>query len=214
MPEWMSRIMSSLKVKDKKPTKLQYISILILIAVFILLVSNLFDTNESDNQIASPPTLVESSQDESDNETWNQVEGSDASSKIADLEVAYEKDLVQLLEKINGVAGVEVMVNLDATNEQVYQKNLVIGSQITNENDQNGGTRKIDDETREQTVVIIRQGEQEVPLLIQTKKPKVRGVLIVANGVDNLEVKKWVIDAVSKVLDVPAHRISVMPKST
>ncbi|SHN12426.1 stage III sporulation protein AG [Gracilibacillus kekensis] len=214
MPEWMSRIMSSLKVKDKKPTKLQYIAILILIAVFILLVSNLFDTNQSDNQIANPPTMVESSRDESDEQTWKQAEGSDASSKIADLEVAYEEDLVQLLEKITGVSGVEVMVNLDATNEQVYQKNLVIGSQITNENDQNGGTRKIDDETREQTVVIIRQGEQEVPLLIQTKKPKVRGVLIVANGVDNLEVKKWVLDAVSKVLDVPAHRISVMPKNT
>ncbi|GAE91243.1 stage III sporulation protein AG [Gracilibacillus boraciitolerans JCM 21714] len=215
MPEWMDKIMSSLKVRDKKPSKLQYIALLILLAVFILMVSNLFGEKESDNQLTNPPVLMEASEDENEQETWKQSEGTTASSKIADVEAVYEKDLILLLEKITGVADVEVMVNLDATNEQVYQKNLVIGSQITNETDQSGGNRKIDDETREQTVVIIRQGEEEVPLLVQTKKPEVRGgVLIVAKGVDNLEVKKWVMDAVSKVLDVPAHRISVMPKNT
>lgn len=211
----MDKIMSSLKVRDKKPSKLQYIALLILLAVFILMVSNLFGEKESDNQLTNPPVLMEASEDENEQETWKQSEGTTASSKIADVEAVYEKDLILLLEKITGVADVEVMVNLDATNEQVYQKNLVIGSQITNETDQSGGNRKIDDETREQTVVIIRQGEEEVPLLVQTKKPEVRGgVLIVAKGVDNLEVKKWVMDAVSKVLDVPAHRISVMPKNT
>ena len=106
------------------------------------------------------------------------------------------------------------MINIDATAEQVYQTNLIIGSQETNEEDKNGGTRTIEDETREQNVVIIRRGDEEIPLLIQTKKPSVRGVLVVAKGVDNLEIKRWVIDAVAKVLDVPEHRISVMPKSS
>lgn len=212
VPKWLEKFLSSLKTKDKKTTKMQYIALLVLIAVFILLISNVFSSNQSENQLAEPPSMIESSTGDEDNETWKQSDVSDATSKIGDLEAAYERDLVQLLDKITGVSDVEVMVNLDATNEQVYEKNLVIGSQITSESDQNGGSRKIDDETREQTVVIIRQGEQEVPLLIQTKKPQVRGVLVVANGVDNLEVKKWVLEAVSKVLDVPAHRVSVMPK--
>lgn len=212
VPKWLEKFLSSLKTKDKKTTKMQYIALLVLIAVFILLISNVFSSNQSENQLAEPPSMMESSTGDEDNETWKQSDVSDATSKIGDLEAAYERDLVQLLDKITGVSDVEVMVNLDATNEQVYEKNLVIGSQVTSESDQNGGSRKIDDETREQTVVIIRQGEQEVPLLIQTKKPQVRGVLVVANGVDNLEVKKWVLEAVSKVLDVPAHRVSVMPK--
>ncbi|MGP4042320.1 stage III sporulation protein AG [Gracilibacillus sp. D59] len=214
MPKWMEKFLSNLKEKDKKPTKMQYIALLVLIAVFILLVSNVFSSNQSNNQITDPPRMIESTSDDEENETWQQSNVSDATSKIGDLEASYESDLVELLNKITGVSEVEVMVNLDATNKQVYEKNLVIGSQTTNETDQNGGTRKIDDETREQTVVVIRQGEQEIPLLIQTKKPKVRGVLIVADGVDNLEVKKWVLEAVSKVLDVPAHRVSVMPKNT
>ncbi|MFD2658376.1 stage III sporulation protein AG [Gracilibacillus thailandensis] len=214
MPKWMEKFLSNLKMKDKKPTKMQYIALLVLIAVFILLISNLFSSDQPDNELTDPPRMMESSSEDEKSETWNQSNTSDATSKIVDLEAAYESDLVQLLEKITGVSEVEVMVNLDATNERVYEKNLVIGSQITNESDQNGGTRKVDDETREQTVVIIRQGEQEKPLLVQTKKPEVRGVLVVADGVDNLDVKKWVLEAVSKVLDVPAHRVSVMPKNT
>ncbi|SFL82896.1 stage III sporulation protein AG [Gracilibacillus orientalis] len=214
MPKWMEKFLSNLKTKDKRPTKMQYIALLVLIAVFILLISNIFSSNQSDNQSTDPPRMIQSSSDDEESETWKQSDASDATSKIGDLEASFENDLIQLLEKITGVSGVEVMVNLDATNEQVYEKNLVIGSQITNETDQNGGTRKIDDETREQTVVVIRQGEQETPLLVQTKKPQVRGVLVVADGVDNLDVKKWVLEAVSKVLDVPAHRVSVMPKNT
>ncbi|UOQ85976.1 stage III sporulation protein AG [Gracilibacillus salinarum] len=209
----MEKFLSNLKAKDKKPTKIQYIALLVLVAVFVMLVSNIFSDNDDNQSLNQPQTMIESSSSDDKNSTPSPIEGSDASSKISDLESSYEKDLVPLLEKINGLSEVEVMVNLDATNEQVYQKNLVIGSQITNETDQNGGTRKIEDETREQTVVFIRQGEQEVPLLVQTKRPEVRGVLVVAKGVDNLEVKKWVLDAVSKVLDVPAHRISIMPKS-
>ncbi|MDX8046023.1 stage III sporulation protein AG [Gracilibacillus sp. S3-1-1] len=212
MPKWIEKILSSLKSKDKKITKVQYIALFALIAVFILLVSNMFSSNQSDNQVPNPSITPEAALDDMENETWNQAEMAETTSKIGDLEVAYEQDLVKLLEKITDVSDVEVMVNLDATNEQVYEKNLVIGSQVTNESDQNGGSRKVDDETREQSVVIIRQGEQEIPLLVQTKKPQVRGVLVVANGVDNLEVKKWVLEAVSKVLDVPAHRVSVMPK--
>lgn len=48
-------------------------------------------------------------------------------------------------------------------------KNLIVGTQTTVESDQGGGTRNIDDLTEEQQVVIIRQGDQEVPLIVQNK---------------------------------------------
>ncbi|SER16072.1 stage III sporulation protein AG [Gracilibacillus ureilyticus] len=212
MIDKLKQFLSSLKSREKKPTKLHYIALIGLVGVFLLLVSNMFQSESTDQEQNFKP-LDEELKSTEDEETWKQKESSNATTKIKGLEEAYENDLNNLLEKITGVSNVDVMVNLDATNEQVYEKNLIIGSQVTNETDQNGGERRIDDETREQTVVILRQGDQEVPLLVQTKKPGVRGVLVVATGVDNLEVKKWVIDAVSKVLDVPAHRISVMPKN-
>nr|WP_239587847.1 stage III sporulation protein AG [Gracilibacillus alcaliphilus] len=205
----MEGIFSRLKGNGKKPTRVQYIALIVLAAVLILIVSNIFQNNQDTQPPIEPPNVIGASEDE---ETWKQTAEPNATAEITELEKAYEEDLTQLLEKIAGISSVEVMINLDATNEQVYQKNLVIGTQVTNETDQNGGNRKIDDETREQTIVIVRQGEKEVPLLVQTKKPNVRGVLVVANGVDNIERKKSVNEAVSKVLDVPVHRVSVMPK--
>jgi stage III sporulation protein AG len=213
---WFHKIRNLLNKTDKDKTKtkkIHYIALIGLVGLLLLIISNMFNITSPDSESDHVLPISEENLTNVEQETWKQNDQSDATSKIQSLEDAYEKDLNHLLEQMNGISNVEVMVNLDATNEQVYQKNLIIGSQVTKELDQNGGTREIDDETREQTVVILRQGDKEIPLTVQTKKPEVRGVLIVANGVENMEVKKWVIDAVSKVLDVPVHRVSVMPKN-
>lgn len=108
------------------------------------------------------------------NEPAKEVSSEEASatSDVSELETSYEKDLQEMLEKIQGVSEVEVMVNLNSTNVKVYEKNLIAGQQTNDESDKNGGTRKVEDKTEEKTTVLIRQGDKEVPLLIQTKKPK------------------------------------------
>lgn len=60
--------------------------------------------------------------------------------------------------------------------------------------------------------MITRNGDQDEPLVISKEKPAVAGVLVVAEGVENVQVKAWVVEAVSRVLDVAPHRVSVMPK--
>ena len=55
--------------------------------------------------------------------------------------------------------------------------------------------------------------DKETPVVLRTEKPKVRGVLVVAKGVDNIQVKAMVKEAVIRLLDVPAHRVSVSPKN-
>jgi len=132
---------------------------------------------------------------------------------VAEIEKNYEKHLEEMLNKMAGVSDAEVMVNLDSTNVKIFAKNTIHGQQTTDEMDRNGGERKVEDLTEDSQIVLTRQGDQEVPLLIHTKKPAVRGVFIVAKGVDHGNVKMSVIDAVSKVLDVSTHKISVMPKN-
>ena len=107
---------------------------------------------------------------------------------------------------------VTVVVNLEATEEKVYEKNNVTQKQITDETDREGGKRTVEDSSKDEQIVIIRDGEKEVPIVQQTKKPSVRGVLVVAQGADNITVKKWIVEAVTKVLDIPSHRVAVMPK--
>lgn len=131
---------------------------------------------------------------------------------VNEMETMYENDLQKMLNEIKGVSEVEVMVNIDSTNVQLYEKDTVQGMQSTVEYDQNGGERTIKDETKETKLVFVRQGDEEVPLLVKTKKPEVRGVFIIAKGVENAQVKQLVVESVSKVLDVPTYRISVVPK--
>jgi stage III sporulation protein AG len=49
-------------------------------------------------------------------------------------------------------------------------------------------------------------------LVVKTVKPKIRGVVVVAKGAENATVKKLISDAVERGLEVPAHRISVVPR--
>lgn len=133
-------------------------------------------------------------------------------SDISEMEEQYEKSLQVMLNKIDGVTEVEVLVNIDSTNVNMYEKDVVFGSQTTVETDQSGGKRTVEDETKETRVVFVRQGDEEVPVLLKTEKPTIRGVFIIAKGVGNATVKQMVVEAVSRVLDVPTYRISVLPK--
>lgn len=133
-------------------------------------------------------------------------------SDISEMEEQYEKNLQVMLNKIDGVTEVEVLVNIDSTNVNMYEKDVVFGSQTTVETDQSGGKRTVEDETKETRVVFVRQGDEEVPVLLKTEKPTIRGVFIIAKGVGNATVKQMVVEAVSRVLDVPTYRISVLPK--
>lgn len=121
--------------------------------------------------------------------------------------------LTEALNALAGVSDVQVVVQLNASDLKIYEKNQTTSYQKTDEDDQNGGTRTVDDETVEDQTVLIRKNNNEEPLLIQTRNPEIRGVLVIAEGVDQIQVKQMVIDSVSRLLDVSTHRIAVMPKS-
>lgn len=194
---------------DKKSSKKLKLSLMIATCGLMLLVlGNLFSKDEK--PIENQKML---SDGQTDQETLARAKDDEKKPKeVTQLEKGYEQDLTGMLEKIKGISDVEVMVNLDSTNIQVYEKNLISGQQTTDETDTNGGARVIEDRTEETQTVLVRQGDQEVPLLVHTKKPKVRGVFIIAKGADRAEAKKWVVESVSRVLDVPTHRVSVIPK--
>lgn len=131
---------------------------------------------------------------------------------IEQYEERFESELKGALESINGIGQVEVVVNVDSTSEQVLEKNRVMHNQTTEETDKEGGRRLVEDKSVDEQVVIIRKGEEELPVVTKTEKPKIRGVLIVAEGAESVQVKKMIVDAVTRVLDVNSHQVAVMPK--
>lgn len=123
-----------------------------------------------------------------------------------------EQQLSEVLGKIVGVDDVSVIVNLDSTEEEVVQIDERQSEQVTTERDKTGGNRSITQNTRDRKTAYYRNDDGERPVVVKKLKPKVRGVLVVARGVENLQVKAIVIEAVQRTLDIPMHRISVLPK--
>lgn len=206
MIEKIKKLFRVIFQEGDKTTKRKYIIIIGFIGLVFIIISNLF----------SPDKKVEEHVELSfEKEEKGEVHQRDESALIVnvnEIEQKYENQLQKMLNHIEGVSDVEVMVNLNSTNVNVYEKNRSIGKQTTEETDKSGGERRVEDETEDSEIVFVRQGDREVPLLVKTNKPDVKGVLIIARGAENVEVKKLIIDSVAKALDVPTHRISVMPK--
>jgi stage III sporulation protein AG len=140
--------------------------------------------------------------------------GGGKSDPIADIESQLENRLKDLLETIVGVGTVSVLVTVESTEETVVQLNEKMSQQLTNESDRNGTSRHITDITRDGQVVLYEVSGSQTPIVVKKLKPKVRGVVVVAKGAENATVRKLVQEAVSRGLDVPMHRISVVPRKT
>ena len=89
-------------------------------------------------------------------ETFGQ-KNSEGNSVIIDYERTYEAQLKEALDKIVGVEDVTVVVNVDATELKVFEKNTNTQSQQTDETDREGGKRKVEDQSREEQLVIIQE---------------------------------------------------------
>lgn len=203
---WLKKLFSKEGNPDKK---YPYLIIVLLLGAVIMIVSNSF--LGKDKPKSSLPVMSNAEEEAENIETFGKKSAS-GNQMIAEYEGRYETQLKEALEGIAGVSDVMVVVNVDATEKRVLEKNSVIRSQTTDEKDREGGERKVEDQSHDNQIVIIRDGEKEVPIVLETKKPEIRGVLVVAKGADNIQVKKWIIESVTKLLDVPSHRVSVMPK--
>ncbi|QHT60437.1 stage III sporulation protein AG [Paenibacillus lycopersici] len=133
-------------------------------------------------------------------------------SSFAAIEQPLENRLKEILETIVGVGPVDVMVTVDSTEEVVVQLNEEETQQITNETDKNGGKRSITSITKKGQVVLYDTSGDSSPIITKRIQPKIRGVLIVAQGAENGTVRRLIIDAVEKGLNVAVNRISVIPR--
>lgn len=133
-------------------------------------------------------------------------------SAFEEFEGRYEARMKDILEKIVGVGEVDILVTIDSTEELVVEQNIQHQQQITNEKDQDGGTRHITDVSRNGEVVLYQVAGEQTPVVLKKIKPRIRGVLVVAKGAENTTVKKLILQAVERGLGAPAHRISVIPR--
>lgn len=123
-----------------------------------------------------------------------------------DYETALEKKLANMLVKMEGVGSVSVMVTTVSNEEKVLAEDTTSHTQHTEEKDQSGGSR-VTENTQLTNDVVLQNGN--TPYVIKEYAPEIKGVFILAEGAGDSVVKNQMIDAVSRLLAVPVHKISV-----
>lgn len=123
-----------------------------------------------------------------------------------------EDKLEDILSLISGAGKVNVLITYKNGVEQIPMYNTKINTTVVEEQDSNGGTRKTEETNNEQSIVYTENGNEKIPVIKQTVNPEIIGVIIVADGAGNINVKQNLINAATAILDVPSHRIQVFSK--
>lgn len=129
--------------------------------------------------------------------------------RISTLEKEMEKKLVQNLQQMSGVGSVQISVTLSSSLRSDYATNGSITKKTTKESDKNGGIRE-STEVIENNQLVMPSGAAQ-PVIVMEERPSVAGVLIIAEGASDPNVRENIHNAVRTLLDIPSDKINVQP---
>jgi stage III sporulation protein AG len=141
------------------------------------------------------------------------AENTDKTKLSGEDEVNYEEkqktDLKNILKKMDGVGDVEVMMTFENGEEKVpaYDKN--VQKSTTEETDTEGGKRVNNQDTDSSKIVMSTSDGNNEPFILKTYKPKIVGVIVLAEGAENSKIKYEIEQAVSKLYNLSLDKVNV-----
>ena len=130
------------------------------------------------------------------------------SESLTDYVARTEKRLKEVLSTINGAGQVEVMITYETGPE------IVPATDTTRQSNSTGSSQEGSNTSENETVkaATIQQQSGTEPIVLTEKQPKVRGVIVVAQGAEDIRVKIELQQAVKTVLDVSLAQIDVFTR--
>jgi stage III sporulation protein AG len=177
---------------------LQNLLIICLVAAILVITADTFlgNSNQSRNSIGETDIQLNIQSD-----------------SAATYEEQLENKLTGILQQISGVGEVSVMITLNAGKEVIPAVNTIETGSQTNERDGDGGTRTVLQNSTDSRVVLKNSGSaDDQPLIVKEVMPEVKGVIVVAQGAERVEIAAQLTEAVQTVLGIPAFRVKVYPK--
>ncbi len=173
-------ISSFLKLDTKK--KIQYVGILLLVIVIITIYFSSF-SGGSETPVETAPSS-----------SLNQD--------------SVEARLEETLSRIEGAGRVKVMITYESSSEIIPAISVDKQTSSTVDTSENG-TSEINSENTQSEVVTINGSNGSSALVLREDSPKVMGVLIIAEGADNIGVKLSLLEAAQTILNVSPDRVDV-----
>ena len=161
------------KIKEIGPTKL----IILLVAGILLLLLSCGDFMKKEEE--SSVAVSKEEKTEETGESYRQ---------------AMERQVVELLSKVEGVGKTEVMITLSAGKEKVTLKD----------------NETAEGKSQEETVLVEDSERNSSPYVLQEKEPVPEGILVVCEGGGDPAISREIISAIQVLFHVEAHKIKVM----
>lgn len=195
----------------KKGVKLRKDQCLIIILAGILLCVIVWPV-----QPAKSKSNISNITDDTMRVTKNEVQGADADIIMSDqAESAYvsywEDKLENTLSYVEGVGKVKVLITLKESEEKIVEKDGPEEISDTVENDAAGGNRTMGVSRIEKTTIYtVDDSGNSVPYVVKTIPPMVEGVVVIAQGADQLTVRQNIIEAIQVLFDIDMNKITVV----
>lgn len=191
------KLKSLIKTEDGKSKKNieNLIVFIILLVVTLIIINTIWNDNEIDN--------ANTVQDKS-------VVLANTNNDSVSTEDATQKNLKQILSKIEGVGKVEVLITYSESSQIVAMYNEKYKESQTEEGDTSGGKRVIQEVSKDKEIIYQEDNGEKVPITEKVVMPKMEGALIVAEGANNAFVKTNIIQAVEALTGLATHKIQVL----
>ena len=146
----------------------------------------------------------------SDKQIGTNTTSYDSNTYISELEGRLEN----ILRKVNGIGEVEVMITLRASKQKIPLKDVPYTQEGLNEVDGEGGSRTNNSiQKEESTVLVINEDGNTQPYILQEREPEVEGILVIAEGGDNVLIIRDIIEAAEVLFNIPVHKVKIMKMS-
>ena len=179
----MGNYLETLKNISKDKKKEKLIYVLILCVVLFIATSYIFNDDKKTGESS----------------TENTTNNTGTESNINSDKDVMEQKLAKILSEISGIGNVSVMItyNSDKKINPVYN---------TKEEEKDG------QKTLDRSVVYNEQDSNKTIVIESTNMPTVEGVIVVAIGADNVEIRSKIAQAVSAITNVAIYKIQVFEK--
>ena len=104
-----------------------------------------------------------------------------------------EEKLSKILSEAIGIGKVKVMITIEDEGESVVNKD------VSREN-----------EAVQESTVLQNLKDDEIPYVTKQKMPKIKGVIVVAQGANNGGIKTEIMESVMALFDLQMNRIKVL----
>lgn len=191
----IEKIVKFITNKLSNSNKKELINALVSIVVVLVLLMFLYNTVFSQNIGEKRIDLIDDATDKTLHE---------------DLSFDDEERLEKILSQIRGVGRVDVMITYETGKEIIPAFDIQEKSQNKESREADGSITFDSSEDSSKNLVTVNN---EDLLVLKEIKPKVKGIIIVAEGAGNLVIRNDIMNAAAAVFDISTDKIVVFEKN-